>query len=74
VPPGTWFADPNAEYKDYRRQLSAQIKKDHRLSDMERHLKEAKAFVEEHRVQIEKDRRNLEEQKAKQKEKYRSEK
>ena len=74
VPENTYFPDPNARYQDYRRQLAGQFKKELRLSDMERRLKEAQIFIEEHQEQIEKDRRNLEEQKDKQKEKYGGEK
>lgn len=70
VPKGTYTPDPNAAYRDYRRQLSGQFKKELQLSDMERRLKEAQTFVAEHREQIEKDRIILEEQKAMQKEKY----
>ncbi len=68
--PDKYYANPKATPRDYRRQQRSQAKRELRLSDMERSLKEARTFVEENKDKIERERKGMEEHKAKQKEKY----
>ena len=68
--PDRYYANPEATPRDYGRQLRSQAKRELRLSDMERRLKEAQTFIEENEEKIEKERKALEEHKAKEKAKY----
>jgi sialate O-acetylesterase len=68
--PDKYYANPEATPRDYRRQLRSQVQREMRLMDMERRLKEARAFIEANQEKVEKERKSLDEHKAKQKEKY----
>jgi len=68
--PDSYYANPEATPRDYRRQQRSQAKRELRLCDMERRLKEARTFIEQNKEAIEKERKSLEEHKAKQKERY----
>ena len=68
--PDSYYANPEATPRDYRRQQRSQAKRELRLCVMERRLKEARTFIEQNKEAIEKERKSLEEHKAKQKERY----
>ncbi len=68
--PDKYYANPKSSARDRKRELRSQAQKELRLSDMERRLKEAWTFIEENKDKTESERKNLEEHKAKQKEKY----
>ena len=68
--PEKFFADKSATPRDYSRRLNHQARKALRLADMERRLKEARAFIDENAEKYEKDKASWEKEKARNKERY----
>ena len=68
--PEKYYANPERDERGQSREIKSQVQKEHRISDLERRLKEARTFIEENAEKIEKERKDFEEHKARQKERY----
>ena len=72
--PEKYVWDKSAPAREYNRRLRSQAQRDLRLDDTQRRLKEAQAFIDENKEKYEKERKSWEQEKAKQRERFKGEK
>ena len=72
--PEKFVWDKSAPPREYSRRLKWQAQRELRLDDTQRRLKEAQAFIDEHKEKHEKERNRWEQDKARQRERFAGEK